>query len=115
MKATITIPNDLLRWLDEAREKMNNTRSGYIGYLLRSARAGVTHNHIVRHTTPLSVAILASGISQKELAAKAGISPQTMSRIVRGETRPRRDTARLIARALGHPVTTLFPTLHSLN
>ncbi len=89
-----------------------------------AATHDVSLSHVIRRAgreflngfiKPLPEALRESGMSQKELAAKACISPQTMSRIVRGETRPRRDTARLIARALGHPVTTLFPILHSLN
>jgi transcriptional regulator with XRE-family HTH domain len=47
---------------------------------------------------------LAAGLSQEELAAQAGLSPNAVSALERGARRtPRRETVRRVARALGLP------------
>jgi len=46
---------------------------------------------------------LANHLTQRELADAAGVSPEAVHTIERGRKLPRRDTARLLAHALGAP------------
>lgn len=58
--------------------------------------------------TPLKLAIVASGIRQKDIATKVGLDEATMSRIVNG-WHCDDATRRKIAKALGRTVTDLWP------
>ena len=58
--------------------------------------------------SPLELARRARGLSQRELAALAGVSRGTISNIERGEL-PRVRTAQTIARALGVDLDALLP------
>jgi transcriptional regulator with XRE-family HTH domain len=57
----------------------------------------------------LTLARLARGLSQEELAERAGIARETISRLETGRARPRLATARAIVRALGYPFDLVFP------
>ncbi len=59
---------------------------------------------------PLKVAIFASGKTQRQIAAAAGIPENRFSEIVRGWTNPRESERGAIAEALAKPVDELFPT-----
>lgn len=50
----------------------------------------------------------AAGISQEELAFKAGISPAHLGQIERGVKRPNVETVEKLARSLGVPMSVLF-------
>jgi transcriptional regulator with XRE-family HTH domain len=58
--------------------------------------------------TALKTALFETGTSQLEVAQKTGIHESRLSRIVRGHSEPSDDEKKLIARALGKPVTQLF-------
>ena len=49
---------------------------------------------------PLVAAMAATGITGRELASRAGITPTTLSHVVNQRTDPRPETAAAIARAL---------------
>jgi DNA-binding XRE family transcriptional regulator len=59
-------------------------------------------------THPLSVARRRVGLSQSQLADRADVSRETVSRIERGEL-PRLRTARAIADALSAGIEAIFP------
>lgn len=63
---------------------------------------------IAPEVSPIALLRFVANLSQAELAARAGLSRETVSRLERGE-RPRLDTARAVSRALGVDVATLFP------
>lgn len=48
------------------------------------------------------------GMTQHEVAKAAGLGPNTVGRIERGETSPRLGTLQLIAVAMGVPLSALF-------
>jgi putative transcriptional regulator len=58
--------------------------------------------------SPIAIRRFIAGLTQADLAERAGISRDTISRLERGE-HPRLVTARALARALGTPVGDLFP------
>jgi putative transcriptional regulator len=62
-------------------------------------------NHAV---SPIALRRFVAGLTQADLAERAGISRDTISRLERGE-HPRLVTARALSRALGVAVTDLFP------
>lgn len=45
MRTTITMPVDLLKFLDRQREQTCHTRSAYIAMLIKRQREGVTRDH----------------------------------------------------------------------
>jgi putative transcriptional regulator len=57
---------------------------------------------------PLRLVRLASGYSQDELAARAGLARTTISLLESGRT-PTLESARRLSRALGTPLDVLFP------
>lgn len=59
--------------------------------------------------SPLSVHRFAAGLSRQELADRAAISRTGLINLERGESRPRLDTARALADALGVEVEEIFP------
>jgi transcriptional regulator with XRE-family HTH domain len=59
--------------------------------------------------TKLRVAIAESGITQGEVARRAGLSEVAMSRIVNGHRSPDDPTRQQIAAALGQQVCDLWP------
>lgn len=61
-----------------------------------------------RLETSLRAARLAAGLSQAELAARAGISRQAVSAVETGRMSPTIEVALRLARALGRPVDSLF-------
>lgn len=65
----------------------------------------------MRPATPLRLAIVASGIRQKELAARVGLSESRMSMIANG-LHCDDATRHKIALALGRTVTDLWPDHH---
>lgn len=62
--------------------------------------------------TELHVRRKATGMSQKELAAKVRISQSAMSKIESGARRPSPAVAERIARALGMDVATMWAVLY---
>jgi transcriptional regulator with XRE-family HTH domain len=58
--------------------------------------------------SPIALQRFLLRLSQSELADRAGLSRETVSRLERGE-RPRLDTARALSHALGVDVAILFP------
>jgi transcriptional regulator with XRE-family HTH domain len=66
-----------------------------------------------RGASLLALAWLAEGLSQEELAARAGIARETLSRLERGEQGPRLATARALARALDYPFELIFPDMEA--
>ena len=56
----------------------------------------------------LKIAILASGKSQRQTAAAAGLSENRLSEIVRGWADPRDDERESLARILSQPAPALF-------
>lgn len=56
----------------------------------------------------LKIAIIRDGRTQRQVAAKCGISENRFSAIVRGWFNPREDEQKRIARALGHSIAELF-------
>jgi len=58
--------------------------------------------------SPIALLRFVSGLSQGDLANRAGISRDTISRLERGE-HPRLVTAQALSRALGVDVAHLFP------
>jgi DNA-binding XRE family transcriptional regulator len=60
------------------------------------------------HFTPLEQARRSAGMTQRDLAAKAGVSAQTVVRAEGGES-PRVATMRVLAWALGVTVAELWP------
>ena len=60
-------------------------------------------------TPPLRVYRAARGLSQEQLAQRAGVSVATLGRLERGTHRPREATVRVLASALGVSVQALFP------
>jgi transcriptional regulator with XRE-family HTH domain len=52
-----------------------------------------------------------AGLQQKELAARAGITPSRMSRIESGQFAAAPDVLHRLAEALGCPVTDLMPPI----
>lgn len=63
---------------------------------------------ITPHVSPIALLRFVQGLSQAELAAKARLSRETISRLERGEL-PRLDTARAVSDALGVDIAFLFP------
>ena len=63
------------------------------------------------YRTPLAVYRFAAGLSQKELAERAGISRSGLAYIETARHGPRAITARAIADALGVSVAELFPEI----
>lgn len=61
-----------------------------------------------RPATPLKLAIVAKGIAQKDLAAKLGVDPAHLSRIVHG-LHCSDDLKQQIAQALGRTIEELWP------
>ena len=61
----------------------------------------------------LKVAILAQGISQRQVAAQCGIHENRFSKFVCGWTDPREDERQAIAAALGRSVDELFAVEHA--
>ena len=61
-----------------------------------------------RRPSDLALCRIASGLTQAELAERAGLARETVSRIEGGHA-PNLRTARALATALGWPVDTLFP------
>lgn len=94
---SITIDKGLLNPLQEFADENDLSLS----YVLR--RAG--REFLERFNKPQTPAL-----SSKEIAARAGISPSTLSRIRRGAVKPRAATAEAIAKAMGTTPDTLFPT-----
>lgn len=60
---------------------------------------------------PLFIYRTALGFTQRELAEKAEVAPETISNVERGIHLPQRATARALAIALDVPVEELFPGL----
>lgn len=58
---------------------------------------------------PLKVAIVASGLSQREIALRSGIGEVRLSAIVHERKTATPAERRLLARLLGWPVRGLFP------
>ena len=58
--------------------------------------------------SPLEIARRASGLTQRELAARCGVARETISRVECGDA-PRLRTARAIARALNTSVDAILP------
>lgn len=58
--------------------------------------------------TPLKLAIVASGRSQRDVATAVGISEFKLSRIVNRHATPDEATRRALARELGRPAAALF-------
>jgi putative transcriptional regulator len=58
--------------------------------------------------SPIALQRFVAGLSQADLAERAGISRDTICRLERGE-HPRIVTARALARVLGSTVAELFP------
>lgn len=63
-----------------------------------------------RRVTKLKVAVIKSGLEQREIAARVGVSDASMSRYVRGSFEPRAAIAARIAEELGTTVGELWPT-----
>lgn len=63
------------------------------------------------HVTPLKLAIVASGIPQKQIAHQIGLDPAQLSRIVNG-LHANDATRRKIARVLGRTEAELWPPEH---
>ncbi len=61
------------------------------------------------NVAPLLVYRTAAGLSQVDLAAAAGLSPFTISRLERGLHSPNLKTVQAIARALGRSASAVFP------
>jgi transcriptional regulator with XRE-family HTH domain len=59
--------------------------------------------------SPLTLARLARGFSQEELAERAGIARETISRLETGAASPRLTTARALVRVLDFDLELLFP------
>ena len=62
----------------------------------------------IQSASPIALLRFVANLSQTALADRCGVSRDTISRLERGE-RPRLDTARALAHALGVDVATLFP------
>lgn len=62
-----------------------------------------------RAPAPLKVLRVLHGDRQIDLAARAGVSRETISRSETGTTRPRPETAAAIANAVGVSADVLFP------
>ena len=60
----------------------------------------------------LSIKILESGLSQKNLSKKSGLTEQTISRLVRNSN-PTPETAEMIAGALGCDISDIFECVYS--
>lgn len=58
----------------------------------------------------LAARIAAAGLTQGELAKRAGVNPGTISRLLCQHQRPHAGTARNLAAVLGTNPETLFPT-----
>jgi transcriptional regulator with XRE-family HTH domain len=61
-----------------------------------------------RLPSPLALLRFRSGLTQEELAERAGIARESVSRLERGGM-PQFTTAAALARALGVPVDAIFP------
>lgn len=59
--------------------------------------------------TPLRILRVARGLSQEELARRAGVNRSTVSRLEQGQEEPLRATQTVLADALGYPVALIFP------
>ena len=59
--------------------------------------------------TSLRTLRLIAGFTQKELAVAAGLRRPTISALESGRQKPRPETARRIADALGYPAESIFP------
>ena len=66
--------------------------------ILHAADAQMRRTH-----NPLRAARLAAGLTQEQLARKAGVGERAISAIERGRECPRRHTRRVILKALGIP------------
>ena len=70
--------------------------SATIGRRVGERRVGATFGELLRDHRR------AAGLTQEELAERAGVSPRSISELERGGAHvPRRDTVALLARALG--------------
>lgn len=65
--------------------------------------------HRSRHDTPLARARVQAGMTQLELAERAGLSLETTCRMEAGEARPHAKTAARLAAAVGASVDLLWP------
>lgn len=68
-----------------------------------------TFARFVQHMSDLKEARLEQGWSRAELARRSGVSESNIGRLERGIIRPRFDTARALAAALGGHPDDLFP------
>jgi plasmid maintenance system antidote protein VapI len=64
---------------------------------------------VVRPVSPLKIAIVASGRTQRDIAAAAGTDEYRLSRIVNGREQPPDDLMAAISQALGRSVGELWP------
>lgn len=60
----------------------------------------------------IKIFMLNNGISQRELAKKLKVAPQTVSRFLTGENALRTDTLEKISEALGAPANYFFSEVH---
>lgn len=63
-----------------------------------------------RQVTPLKLAIVASGYTMREIATRADVRENDLSRYARGMFQPRAAAAARIAGALGTTVESLWPS-----
>lgn len=63
----------------------------------------------------LKMAIVESGLKQKQIAAMAGISEPVLSKVIRGKDSPKLDQARAISRLVKRPLDELFPETQLLD
>lgn len=61
--------------------------------------------------TPLAVHRFARGVTQKDLAAAAGITPAGLADLEKGRSRPRLTTAIALSKAMGVEISEIFPDL----
>jgi transcriptional regulator with XRE-family HTH domain len=59
--------------------------------------------------TPLKIAIVTSGLTMREVAARIGCHHDEISHMANGRRRPKLDRALALARLLEMPVEELFP------
>lgn len=66
----------------------------------------------VRKAAPLTLCRLNQGLSQEELARRAGVARESVSRIECGR-KPTLETAQALAAALDYPFELVFPPSHA--